>query len=42
MAEMLASRNYAEFKLKSKVYAGRGHTEVVSPAVRDGLEWVFE
>ncbi|MCJ7521220.1 MAG: hypothetical protein MUP21_03255 [Dehalococcoidia bacterium] len=42
MAEMLVSRNYAEFKFKSKVYAGRDHTSVVSTAIWGGLVWVFE
>jgi enterochelin esterase-like enzyme len=42
MWEILASRNYAGFKFQSKVYDQKDHTSVVSPAVSDGLVWVFK
>jgi hypothetical protein len=42
MAEMLASRNSAGFRFKSKIYASLDHSNVVSPAIQEGFEWVFK
>ena len=42
MAELLGSRNYAKFKFQSKVYDKHDHTSVVSPAISDGLVWIYK
>lgn len=41
MTEKLESRHYTGFRFKSKKYYGLDHGTVVSPAVEDGLQWIF-
>jgi len=41
MARKLKSRNYQDFRLKSKVYGSEDHMSIVTPAVWAGLMWVF-
>jgi enterochelin esterase-like enzyme len=41
MSRKLESRNYQDFRFKSRVYGSDDHMSVVTPAVWAGLLWVF-
>jgi predicted alpha/beta superfamily hydrolase len=41
MTENLKGRDYTGFVFKSKKYYGLHHGSVVSPAIEDGLKWIF-
>ena len=42
MAERLEGRQYQDFRFRNKLYRSDDHMSVVTPAVWDGLLWVFE
>jgi enterochelin esterase-like enzyme len=42
MAVRLEGRQYQEFRFRSKLYRSDDHMSVVTPAIWDGLLWVFD
>ena len=42
MAERLEGRQYQDLRFRSKLYRSDDHMSVVTPAVWDGLMWVFD